>query len=516
MERMSYLLIILCIGLVFTGCPNLVLPPPDSPTGVAFSDLTANGTSDSVTTTALTLTFSADPTTLVTSHIGVIGATKGALSGSGAIRTLSISNITVANGETVTVAIANPAGFTISPASKTVVVYKAPTAVTFSDLIANGTSGTVTTTALTLTFDVDPTSLAAGDITVTGATKGALSGAGTSRSLGISAITVANGANVTVAIANPAGFTITPASRTVAVAVLGPLLLEDFSSRSIFPSDNWWNLDISSAPVDQGSNAYIVNIGGTLQCTPDFGPPPYGFPYASVPGTQLLESVNFAYADESDVGGPGRPPGYPVPVEARSQPNWIEGAVAGGGSPGDDHLILIDRDHWLLFEIFEAKWNAAGSYWTGGSGAAWNLGANDRRLEGWVSADPSGLAIFPGLVRYDEASRDAPIQHAFRVMMSASNGYVWPASRSNGSTAGALPMGARLRLKSSVDLSGYDPMLQRILQAMKTFGLIVADQGSSMSISGTMDARWNSSLLTTAFHSLKAADFEVIELGWAP
>jgi len=190
-----------------------------APTAVTFSGLTANGSSGSVSTTVLTLTFSVDPTALAATDITVTGATKGALSGSGTTRNLAISAITVANGANVTVALANPAGFTITPASKTVAVNVAGTAVTFSGLTANGTSGSISTTALTLTFNIDPTTLAATDITVTGATKGALSGSGTSRSLAISAITVANGANVTVALANPAGFTITPASKTVAVNV---------------------------------------------------------------------------------------------------------------------------------------------------------------------------------------------------------------------------------------------------------------------------------------------------------
>ena len=217
MKKSLAFFILISVALAFLGCPN---PASDS-TAVTFSGLTANGTSGSVTTTLLTLTFSADPTTLAASDITVTGATRGALSGSGTSRSLAISAITVADSANVTVALANPAGFTITPASLNTAVFvgAAPSAVTFSGLTANGTSGVVTTTSLTLTFSADPTTLAASDITVTGATKGALSGTGTNRSLAISAITVANGANVTVTVSSPAGFTITPPSKTVAVSI---------------------------------------------------------------------------------------------------------------------------------------------------------------------------------------------------------------------------------------------------------------------------------------------------------
>jgi formylglycine-generating enzyme len=185
---------------------------------VTFSSaVQVGGVTNSVTTSSLTLTFSVEPTTLAASDITVTGATKGDLSGTGASRSLAISAITVANGETVSVSVASPSGFAITGSPQTAVVYKAPTAVAFTTLTANGTSGTVTTTALTLTFDVDPATLATSDITVTGATKGALSGTGLTRSLTISAITVTNGDSVTVTLTNPAGFTFSPATKNVVI-----------------------------------------------------------------------------------------------------------------------------------------------------------------------------------------------------------------------------------------------------------------------------------------------------------
>jgi len=144
------------------------------------------------------------------------------------------------------------------------------------------------------------------------------------------------------------------------------------------------------------------------------------------------------------------------------------------------------------------------------------MNANGRRPDGWTSADAAGLAILPGLVRYDEVFGADEIRHAFRVTVRSTNGYVYPASHRAGSTTNALPMGARLRLKASKDLSGYRPEVQRIFRAMQRYGLIVADNGSDMYISGTFDTRWDNGTLNPAFSSLTASDFEVIELGWRP
>ena len=144
------------------------------------------------------------------------------------------------------------------------------------------------------------------------------------------------------------------------------------------------------------------------------------------------------------------------------------------------------------------------------------LDSNTRRPDGWTSADAAGLAILPGLIRYDEAFGSDPIRHAFRVTVRSTNGYVFPASHRAGSTSGALPMGARLRLKAGVNLSGYAEPVRRIFQAMKTYGLIVADNGSDLYVTGTYDTRWNNDVLNPAFASIKADQFEVIALGWQP
>jgi hypothetical protein len=306
-----------------------------------------------------------------------------------------------------------------------------------------------------------------------------------------------------------------------AQAAPAPVLLEPLAGRQVLPAGNWWNQDVTGVPVDPQSPQIVGWISGrsatnttaVRRLHPDFGPPPYGIPYVVVAGTQPRVPVTFGYASESDAGLQGLP-GYPIPDEARTTGNYIEGGQPGGGSSGDRHLLVVDRDRWVLYETFATQWNAAAGRWDAGSGAVFDLASNARRPEGWTSADAAGLAIFPGLLRYDEVSAPAEITHAFRVTTRSTNGYVWPASHRAGSTAGAPPLGTRLRLKASKDIGGFTPEIQRIFRAMKRYGLIVADNGSDMYISGTMDARWNNDVLNPAFAALTADDFDVLELGW--
>ena len=301
-----------------------------------------------------------------------------------------------------------------------------------------------------------------------------------------------------------------------------PVLNDPLAGRQVFPATNWWNLDISHAPVDSRSPQLIAWISGRTtpgstavrRLHPDFGPPPYGIPYVVVSGDQPRVPVTFVeYGDESDAGRPGLP-GYPIPIEAQTLAHYIEGDVPGGGTSGDRHLLVVDRDRWLLYETYATRWNAALSRWEAGSGAVFDLSTNGRRPEGWTSADAAGLAVFPGLLRYDEVAGAGEITHALRVTTRGSNGHVWPASHSAGSNASAPPMGARLRLKASRDLSAFTPQMQKIFRAMQRYGLIVADNGSDMYIGGSMDARWNNDVLNPAFAALTADDFEVIQYGW--
>lgn len=293
----------------------------------------------------------------------------------------------------------------------------------------------------------------------------------------------------------------------------------------LFPLDNWWNVVVTNAPVDPNNASYYQYMGGTTrQCHPDFGGDTgdpdgsvYGMPYIIVSGTQPLVPVVFDYDDESDYGAPGRPVGYPIPEEAKTQTKWIEGGLAGGNpdADGDRHMLIIDKDNRILYETWATRWNTTLNRWEAGSGATFPLDSNTRRPTGWTSADAAGLAVLPGLVRYDEVFGPDPIRHAFRVTVTATNGYVWPASHRAGDSPGRLPMGARLRLKPGVSPSQCSSTaMQKILTAMKTYGLIVADNGSNMYVSGTYDTRWNNDVLNPCFHALRAGDFEVIQLGW--
>jgi len=294
----------------------------------------------------------------------------------------------------------------------------------------------------------------------------------------------------------------------------------------IHPPDHWWNLDISAAPVDANSTNFINFIGANVGLHPDYGgdadaePEIYGMVYMTVPGTQPLEPITWtAYGNQSDDGAPGRPIGYPIPIEARTGTKWIESGYAGNDDQGGDrHMLIVDRDNRLLFELYRAVWNPAASHWEADSGAIYKLDSLERRPETWTSADAAGLAILPGLVRYEEVFGPDPIRHAFRVTVDFTKGYVWPASHdaSTSSNPNALPMGGRMRLKASKNLSGYPAYIQKIFQAMKTYGLIVADNGTDMYITGAYDTRWNNDELNPAFSSLKASDFEVVQLGWKP
>jgi hypothetical protein len=228
------------------------------------------------------------------------------------------------------------------------------------------------------------------------------------------------------------------------------------------------------------------------------------------------------YSDESDGVDHNTDtsfPFYPVPDEAITNGGWIEEGPPGNvdhRDSSDRHILIVDSTNNHLYELYNMWFNGTG--WVGGSGAFFDMNTNNRRPEGWTSADAGGLAIVPGLVRYDEVYGPArEICHAFRVTVRDTNDYyVWPASHVAGSNTSALPMGSRLRLKASKYISSYAPEVQKIFRAFKTYGLIVADNGSDMYISGTYDTRWNNDVLNPAFGSLKASDFEVIQLGWKP
>jgi hypothetical protein len=272
-----------------------------------------------------------------------------------------------------------------------------------------------------------------------------------------------------------------------------------------FPSDNLWNKDVSSSPVDPDSTSLINFIGASVTVHPDFGSGLYqgssiGIPYVVVDSTQPFVTVNFtAYGDESDPG--------PMPVPANAP---IEGYPNPGN--GDRHVLVLDNNNCWLYELYNASAGSGGT-WNAGSAAVWDLLNDEQRPWTWTSADAAGLPIFPGLVRYDEVAAGS-INHAIRFTLQFSRAaFVPPASHwaSTSSQAMAAPMGMRLRLKSSFDVSTFSATNQVILKAMKKFGMIMADNGSSMYISGAPDDRWDNNDLHS-LGSVTASDFEVVEM----
>ncbi|MDZ4828312.1 MAG: hypothetical protein SGJ13_17875 [Actinomycetota bacterium] len=251
-------------------------------------------------------------------------------------------------------------------------------------------------------------------------------------------------------------------------------------SCGVFPADNAWNQDVSGLPVHPNSANYVASINSSRATLhPDFGGDgEYGIPFITVGETELLRPVNWtAYGDESDAGP------YPIPPEAP-----VEG---GADSDGDRHVLAVQAGTCKLFELYRAFWR--GDHWDADSGAVWDLRSNALRPLGWTSADAAGLPIFAGLVRYDEVAAGS-VNHALRfTVQRTQRGYVLPATHyASSNTDPALPpMGLRLRLRADFDLSGYSGQARVILEGLKRYGMIVADNGSSWFITGAADPRWN-------------------------
>ncbi|GCE31379.1 hypothetical protein KDA_68630 [Dictyobacter alpinus] len=269
----------------------------------------------------------------------------------------------------------------------------------------------------------------------------------------------------------------------------------------IFPADNAWNQDISALPVHPLSANYVASMGGAQSMHADFGAglyngAPIGIPYAVVPASQPGVPVQFDYAGESEPGP------YPVPTTTA-----IEG---GAQSSGDRHVLVIQSGTCKLYEMFSSY--PQGTGWHAGSGAVWNLTTNDLRPQGWTSADAAGLPILPGLARYDEVASGA-INHALRFTANATQkAFVWPARHfaSSNSDPNLPPMGLRMRLKANIDISAYPPQTRIVLTALKRYGMILADNGSSWFVGGAPDDRWINDDLAS-LRSIKGSDFEAVD-----
>jgi hypothetical protein len=278
-----------------------------------------------------------------------------------------------------------------------------------------------------------------------------------------------------------------------------------FHGRQLFPVDNAWNEDISNSPVDPNSDNLIAGIGANTNLHPDFGTvwngAPNGIPYIVVSGSQPKVPTNFSlYDDESDPGP------YPVPPDAP-----IEG---GPTSNGDRHVLVIDRDNWKLYEMGNAFPVNNGASWSASGGAVFDLSSNALRPAGWTSADAAGLPIFPGLIRYDEVVEQQEIKHAIRFTADITRrAYVAPARHwaSSNTSVNRPPMGMKVRLKASFDISHFTPHIQVILRAFKKYGMILADNGSNWYFSGAPDMRWSDDELN-ALKTIKGSSFEVVKM----
>ena len=266
----------------------------------------------------------------------------------------------------------------------------------------------------------------------------------------------------------------------------------------VFPSDNAWNTDISAYPVHPNSAGYVAQIladGGDFLHADFGGGGTYGIPYITVPGSQPAVPVTFLdWPAESDPGP------YPIPL----------GAPIENG--GDRHVLAIDRDACRLYEMYNA-WPQSTS-WDASNGAVWDLRSNARRPNTWTSADAAGLPIFAGLARYDEVAA-GQISHALRVTFDQTQrGFVYPATHfaSSSMNPNRPPMGLRLRLKASFDISGYTGQARVVLEALKRFGIINADNGSNWFITGASDARWDDGDLDQ-LKTIPGSAFEVVDTG---
>jgi hypothetical protein len=266
---------------------------------------------------------------------------------------------------------------------------------------------------------------------------------------------------------------------------------------TMFPASNPWNQRVDSLPVAANSAAIIATIGAGTGLHPDFGSGtwdggPIGIPYNVVPATQKKVGVGFYYRDESDRG--------PYPMPARPKTEW--------GS--DHHVLIVQKGACKLYELYDVK--RSGGMWKAGSGAIWSLKSNAVRPAGWTSADAAGLPILPGLARYDEVAAGA-ITHALRFTVQRTRrAYVYPARHvaSDLTDANLPPMGLRLRLRADYPTAGFPRQARIVLEALKRYGMMVADNGSSWYITGAPDPRWSNDDLHT-LGRVKGSDFEVID-----
>ena len=441
------------------------------------------------------------------SNPSVTWAVSGMNGGSAAVGTIDANGkysapSTLPNPNSVTVTATSAADTTKSASSAVTLMNPTPTITGINPAAAN--TGAFTLVVMGTNF-------------VSGA-KVLLNGSGLATTVNSSTQLTANGTATTagtysVSVQNPdpgsstssgVNFTVNGSPQTASCSGMSLGQGASLNGFRPFPDDNLWNKDISASPVDANSNAMISFIGTTVSVHADFGAGLYsgstiGIPYSIVGGSQALTPIAYqAYGDESDPG--------PMPI-ALTAP--IEGYPNPG--TGDRHVLVLDNANCFLYELYSSYPQA--TVWNADSGAVWDLLVDEQRPWTWTSADAAGLPIFAGLVRYDEVA-SGQIRHAIRFTVSKSKAAMTPPAShfaGNSTDPNAPPMGMRLRLKASFNASGYSTANQVILAAMKKYGLVLADNGSSMYISGAPDDRWDNNDLHS-LGNLHASDFEVVQI----
>ncbi len=505
--RRASLFIVIALILVHTGCgstgaKNTQPPPPGitvsvSPTGASVrAGATQPFTAAVAGTTDESVNWSVN---------GVLGgnATVGTVSSNG----VYTAPTTVPNPNTITVEAASAADASASASSEVTLWNATPVNSSVSPM--SFTTGAYSLTVTGSKFVNGAQVMFGGAaLATTYVSSTQLTASGTENTAGMYAVSVSNpnpgsstSGSINVTVTSSSGGN-PPPSACSAISLGQGGSLNGFLP---FPADNAWNQNIASAPVDSNSPTIINFIGATDPLHPDFGSGEYngssiGIPYIVVDSQQAPVAINFtAYGDESDPG--------PMPVSANAP---IEGYPNPGS--GDRHVLVLDNSTCWLYELYSSYPQTDGS-WNVGSAAVWDLLADEQRPLTWTSADAAGLSIFAGLARYDEVA-SGEIKHALRFTLQNSRAaFVPPASHwaATSTNANAAPMGMRLRLKASFDISQFSATNQVILKALQQYGMIMADNGSNMYISGAPDDRWNNDDLHN-LDQITAADFDVIEM----
>lgn len=441
-----------------------------------------------------------------TSNTSVTWSVNGLAGGNSTAGTINSAGMYVApqtlpNPNTVTVTATSAADTTAKASATVTLLNPTPILNNVSPSTINGGTFTLTITGSNFVNGAQ-VKLSGALLSTTFNSATQLTASGTQSTSGIYAVTVTNpnpGSSTSSAVNLTVNGT-TQASACSGMSVGAGASLNGFLP---FPANNPWNQNISTAAVDPNSSALINFIGGTIGIHADFGSGQFsgssiGIPYTVVSAQQSPVNVTFnAYGDESDPG--------PMPIPANAP-------IEGFPNPGDQHVLVLDNSNCFLYELFGASVNTNGT-WDAASAAIWDLQNYSQRPLTWTSADAAGLAVFPGLTRYDEVASGS-IKHALRFTLQHSRAaFVSPATHwaANSTNANAAPMGMRLRLKSSFNISTFSPANQVILKALQQYGMIMADNGSSMFLGGAPDSHWDNNDLH-ALGAVKASDFEVVKM----